>query len=558
MTGLLAPVSDDPDDDVPPPDELDDIDPDLAAALMGRLDTEVAADRVALRRAVARQIFCPISGRVLDVDSAVLVQLLHPGGGPASHATVYTGEAWDDGAPRIRAFAVGRGLSVHVVDGRTATVHRASGAVTFPAGAPCFKVEAGELKAALRHLARIGDNADRLTLSALGPGLVELAASSPMGTAMVQAVSRVAAHVAMPGRVVLCLSEVRHAAKQDPAAPLLVDVDGKRAELGATELSVMTPVPVPDGPDPAPMLRLPIRDFARATATAARLPDPGSDQARAQNLWLALHPDTLTIVGTDRYRLAEITVPGVRLPFAPAETVQAHVPPKAGIAAGKMARSGHVEIGSDGKLTVLSAGPHKIRIWHPTVQHPSLAKAFPAEQVRYPVRAGDLAEAWTRAVAEAKRLDAEAVTVHRKSSGRIAAPDAAVIRAEFIGASVRLTVEAPELRHYNGNDPKPLGDVDAGRVPGEHPGPKYRQIALAPWSFDAVLHQTDPDATLVLALPADPGSRLLMVYAVGERHTTTTVLTRGERMTARTEWLIAENARIRAALAATDPRRETR
>ena len=119
--------------------------------------------------------------------------------------------------------------------------------------------------------------------------------------------------------------------------------------------------------------------------------------------------------------------------------------------------------------------------------------------------------------------------------------------------AVRLTVEAPELRHYSGKDPKPLGDVEAGKVPGEHSGPAYRQIALAAWSLDAVLHQADLDATLVLALPTDPGSSLLMVYTVGERHTTTTVHTRSERTVARTERLIAENEKIRAALADRPP-----
>ncbi|MCP2341145.1 hypothetical protein [Actinomadura rupiterrae] len=68
--------------------------------------------RELLRFAVQRQIACPITGEVLDVANAVLVDATDHGGA----MVVVTGEAWDQHEQTIRAKLGGTRADVH--DGR--------------------------------------------------------------------------------------------------------------------------------------------------------------------------------------------------------------------------------------------------------------------------------------------------------------------------------------------------------------------------------------------------------------------------------------------------------
>ncbi|GAA2019066.1 hypothetical protein GCM10009839_14280 [Catenulispora yoronensis] len=424
-------------------------------------------------------------------------------------------------------------------------------------GSACFKVEAAELKSALTHLVRIGDSTDSITLSA-GPDTVELSVTTSIGTTPVQATSVMPATVTTPGRVALTLSALRAAARKDRAAPLLVDVPAGRVELGGTSLEPMWPVPAEDTEDPRPMLAVPIRRLARAVATADRLADPGADKTYIRDLWFALHPDVLTVTGTDRFRLAQTSIAADVLPLVGLDDpVRAFVPGAAAVAAAKMTRAGAVSVGADSCLLTLSAGPHRVRVWHPGGTHPDYGSLLPALGSRFAVRAGDLAELWGKACAWVKRIDAEATEVYRKSSGRIAKPDVALISLRLSRYSITVTVQAPTLRHYTDKKIRQIDDAHPGSLPGEYDVTGGMvEIALTPWALASVLHDADPDACLVLALPADPASRLLLVHTPGEVHVLSRAHTRDERFAARYKRILAELEASRAALAATAPNRK--
>ena len=92
----------------------------MAAALFGdELDKEAFTNRSALLMAVQHQMFCRASGACLDISSAVLVTLTGPNGGRG--ASVYTGPAWDEMAPRLREQCEAASVTVEVIDGRDFT-----------------------------------------------------------------------------------------------------------------------------------------------------------------------------------------------------------------------------------------------------------------------------------------------------------------------------------------------------------------------------------------------------------------------------------------------------
>lgn len=84
--------------------------------MMNELTTE-AVDREVLLFAVQRQMFCPISKRCLDVDSAVLIQGLREG-------TLVTSVVVDGsvvGSAEVeeaKAAAERHGLDIEIIDGR--------------------------------------------------------------------------------------------------------------------------------------------------------------------------------------------------------------------------------------------------------------------------------------------------------------------------------------------------------------------------------------------------------------------------------------------------------
>lgn len=70
------------------------------------------AQREVLKAAVQRAIFCPFSGRLLDVRNAVWVA---PAVGPAA---VITAELWDEKKDLIAEGCESHGVALEVYDGR--------------------------------------------------------------------------------------------------------------------------------------------------------------------------------------------------------------------------------------------------------------------------------------------------------------------------------------------------------------------------------------------------------------------------------------------------------
>lgn len=85
-------------------------------------------NRVALRATIMRDIFCPITGAVLDIRSAVLIAVHRDSAeGPLMTEVVMTGAAYDDGGQErvdtLKATMAERGVTVVTVvtDGRDYT-----------------------------------------------------------------------------------------------------------------------------------------------------------------------------------------------------------------------------------------------------------------------------------------------------------------------------------------------------------------------------------------------------------------------------------------------------
>lgn len=89
----------------------------IMAALARGEDVDTVVNREALRYAVQRQITCPQSGRLLDVRTAVLVELTGPDGKTVSAA--YDARWWDEVRERVEVDLAGKGFTVTVHDGRT-------------------------------------------------------------------------------------------------------------------------------------------------------------------------------------------------------------------------------------------------------------------------------------------------------------------------------------------------------------------------------------------------------------------------------------------------------
>lgn len=77
------------------------------------MDTiERMADREILRYAVQREIFCPASGKILDIRRAVLLM------GEGIKARVVHADVWDEHEGKILAAIDEQGLTPEVYDGR--------------------------------------------------------------------------------------------------------------------------------------------------------------------------------------------------------------------------------------------------------------------------------------------------------------------------------------------------------------------------------------------------------------------------------------------------------
>jgi hypothetical protein len=73
-------------------------------------------DKSSLRFYVQRQIFCQITGQVLDVRRAVALRAEDPAGHTAT--VVMTGDAWDASKEKVLANAAAGGIKTEVLDGR--------------------------------------------------------------------------------------------------------------------------------------------------------------------------------------------------------------------------------------------------------------------------------------------------------------------------------------------------------------------------------------------------------------------------------------------------------
>ena len=85
-------------------------------ALANGENADQAVDRETLRYAVMRQIFCPRSGGILDVRTAVYFRLTIP---TNSVAECITGATWDAIGPDVRRLCAEKGVDLEVIDGRT-------------------------------------------------------------------------------------------------------------------------------------------------------------------------------------------------------------------------------------------------------------------------------------------------------------------------------------------------------------------------------------------------------------------------------------------------------
>lgn len=95
---------------------------DIERAIMGEITVDEAVDREALKYAVQRAIFCPRSGVVLDVRTAVLVSLKGDDGSAKSE--VWDGAVWDATGPKLRELCAEKNVSIEITDGRVVNARK--------------------------------------------------------------------------------------------------------------------------------------------------------------------------------------------------------------------------------------------------------------------------------------------------------------------------------------------------------------------------------------------------------------------------------------------------
>lgn len=78
--------------------------------------TDLSTDRRVLKYAIQRAIFCPMSGRILDIRKSVLFTVTNAEGVAASK--VVDGEVWDTLVDKLTAVATEQNVKLEVIDGR--------------------------------------------------------------------------------------------------------------------------------------------------------------------------------------------------------------------------------------------------------------------------------------------------------------------------------------------------------------------------------------------------------------------------------------------------------
>jgi hypothetical protein len=63
----------------------------------------------------SRQMFCPVSGVILDTRTVVVIELTHMG---KTQSTCMHGDTWDTREKDLRAACAEKGVDVNVIDGR--------------------------------------------------------------------------------------------------------------------------------------------------------------------------------------------------------------------------------------------------------------------------------------------------------------------------------------------------------------------------------------------------------------------------------------------------------
>ncbi|MFD9947151.1 hypothetical protein ACFWYW_23695 [Nonomuraea sp. NPDC059023] len=89
---------------------------DIAAVMTGAMGADLAIDRIELQAAVARQIVCLKTERVLDVRDAVYFHVTGPAGNTG--ADVVDADWFDGYEPELRTVCQERGITLRVLDGR--------------------------------------------------------------------------------------------------------------------------------------------------------------------------------------------------------------------------------------------------------------------------------------------------------------------------------------------------------------------------------------------------------------------------------------------------------
>lgn len=91
----------------------------MAAALFGdEIDKLAFENRSSLLMAVQHQMFCKLSGAVLDIRTAVMATVVL---GESRGAAVYDSKAWDEFYPGLREQCTKLGATIEIIDGREFT-----------------------------------------------------------------------------------------------------------------------------------------------------------------------------------------------------------------------------------------------------------------------------------------------------------------------------------------------------------------------------------------------------------------------------------------------------
>jgi hypothetical protein len=90
----------------------------LVKAMLASTEAErqMWADIEVCKFAASHHMFCKYSGRLLDTRTVVVVEILE--GGKVASTIVAHGDVWDDRGPTVTAWALGKGYTVDVTDGR--------------------------------------------------------------------------------------------------------------------------------------------------------------------------------------------------------------------------------------------------------------------------------------------------------------------------------------------------------------------------------------------------------------------------------------------------------